>query len=84
MESVELESEKKSATTAVVKEAMAAAGVLVLVARVAQKTGEPPGEPSGGARALALLEFESEEAFKADTDIPALMGRSIWSPRTSW
>ena len=84
LQSVALESEDKSATTAILKAETAAAGVLVLGAGVAQETGKSPGEPTGGARALAFVEFESEEAFKADTDIPTLMGRSSWSPRTSW
>ena len=61
-------------TTAVVQTETTAAGDLVLGAGMAQKTGEPPGEPPGGVGALALVELESEEVFKADTDSPTHLG----------
>ena len=58
---VELVSENKPVTTAIVLTEMAAAGDLVLGAGVAQESSGPPGEPPGGAGALALVELESEE-----------------------
>ena len=58
---VELESENKPVTTAIVQTETAAAGDLVLGAGVAQETSEPPGEPPDVAGSLESVEFESEE-----------------------
>ena len=62
---VELESENKSVTTAILQTETTAAGDLVLGAGVAQETGEspgePPGEPPGGAGALESVELQSAD-----------------------
>ena len=58
---VELESESKSGTTAVVQTATAAAEDPVLVAGVDKETDEPPGEPPDGTLDLALVELETEK-----------------------
>ena len=69
IEAVELESEDKSVTTAIVQAESAAAGDLALGAGVSQKTGNPPC----GAVASALVELESEEVFKANTTNPSAL-----------
>ena len=61
LESVEFESEDKSATSQIVKTETAAAADLVLGSGVDQETGEPPGEPPDGAGALESVELESED-----------------------
>ena len=61
---VELVSENKSMTTAIVQTETAAAGDLVLGAGVAQETGEHPGETPFAAGALALVELEFEKVSR--------------------
>ena len=80
---VELVSEKKPMTTAIVQTETAAARDLALGAGMAQETGEHQGETPGAAGALALVELKFGKVFKADTDNPTHLGRSSWSPRTS-